>query len=312
MAAPKNRFDNIPLVALAPREGSEVIYATHNLCDMTSWYVESERVVDAALTESNGIWSSGDTHWIDMVHGKVFDERALIKDQMADNPGSPHGYGVVVKVDGVEKTLRDPFATSGGDYTVDYVSGSVTPVSGSWTGSTVTASYSKKSGHGWILTPTPSSGVDDPGRALIIEKAEIQFSDDIGMTSAVKMEVFGLVDFFAPQYLTTNGGPLPPGTPIPIEETVYDTIDQMIDEAVGMFPGIPSLSSNTLRGYTKPKYIFQFHYATARPLFSSLGMFMRISVSEPFSGERATATFYAVSARDVGPDMAIRILTTVQ
>ena len=218
---------------------------------------------------------------------------------------------MVVKVDGVEKTMRDPFAASGGDYTVNYVTGEVTPTSGSWSG-VVTASYSKKSGTGWILRPTGSTGEGDPGRALIIEKAEIQFSDDIAMNSAVKMEVFGLVDFFAPQYLTTNGGPLPPGTPIPIEETVYDSIDQMIDEAVSMFPPIPALSSGSGRGYTRPRYIFQFHYATARPLFSSLGMFMRISVSEPFGGERATATFYAVSARDVGAEKAIEILTTVQ
>jgi hypothetical protein len=312
MGSPRNRFDNIPLVAMAPREGREVIYATHNLCDPTSWYVESERVTDATLTEAGGAWSSGDTNWIDMIHGKVFDERALIADQMAESPGDPHGYAVVVKVDGVEKTQRAPFATSGGDYTVDYALGKVTPIGGSWTGSTVTASYSKRSGAGWILKPTPSSGDGDPGRALIIEKAEIQFSDDIAMTSGVRMEVFGLVDFFAPQLLTTNGGPLPPGTPIPIEETVYDSVDQMVDESVGMYPSIPALSASTGRGYTRPKYIFEFHYATARPLFSSLGMFMRISVDEPFGGERATATFYAVSARDVGAEKAIEILTTVQ
>lgn len=312
MGAPRNRFDGIPLVAVAPREGREVIYASHNLCDMTTWYVESERVTDASLTESAGVWSSGDAHWIDMTHGKVFDERALIADQMAENPGDPHGYAVVVKVDGVEKTQRAPFATSGGDYTVDYAAGTVTPTSGSWAGSTVTASYSKKSGTGWILRPTASAGEGDPGRALIIEKAEIQFSDDIGMTSSVKMEIYGLVDFFAPQLLTTNGGPLPPGTPIPIEETFYDTVDQMIDEAVGAYPQIPVLSSGTARGYQRPKYIFEFHYATARPLFSSLGMFMRVSVDEAFTGERATATFYAVSARDVGAEKAIEILTTVQ
>ena len=312
MGSPRNRFDNIPLVAVAPREGREVIYASHSLCDMTTWHVESERVTDAELTETGGVWSSGDTHWIDMVHGKVFDERALIVDQMEENPGDPHGYAVIVKVDGVTKTPRAPFATSGGDYTVDYIAGTVTSVSGSWTGSVVTASYSKKSGSGWILRPTPSTGEGDPGRALIIEKAEIQFSDDTVMTSAVRMEVYGLVDFFAPQLLTTNGGPLPPGTPIPIEETIYDSIDQMIDEAAGMFPVIPVLSTATARGYTKPRYIFQFHYATARPLFSSLGMFLRISVEEPFGGERATATFYAVSARDVGPEKAIEILTTVQ
>lgn len=302
--SPSSPGAGVPLVSLLPREGQEVVYATHSLCDMTTWYDESERVTGAALTEAGGVWSSGDTHWIDMRHGKVFDERALIVDQQAATPGDPHGYEIVVTVDGVTKTQRAPFATSGGDYTVDYAAGTITPVV-SWAGATVLASYSKKVGHGWILRPTS-------GRALVIERSEIQFSVDIGMTSAVKIEVYGSVDIFAPQLLQENGGPLPPGTPIPLEETIYDSIDQMIDEAIGMHPVIPPLSSGTPRGYTQPRYLFEFFYATGRPLFSSLEMFMRISVDEVFTGERATATFYSTSRVDPGWEKAFEILTSVE
>jgi hypothetical protein len=306
MGAPKNRFDGVPLVALAAREGKEVIYATHNLCDETTWYGESERVTDKSLTPdgTNTVWSSGDPNWIGMKRGKVFDERALVQDQIDENPSDPHGYGVVVTVDGVEQVQREPFAADGGDYTVDYAAGSVTSTTpGAWAGKSVVASYSKKSGDGWILRPIE-------GRVLVIERAEVQFSDDIQMASAVVMEIYGLADFFAPDLVT--GGLIPAGTPIPIETTIYDSVDQMIDEAIGAHPVIPALSSLTERGYQRPRYIFEFHYAAARTIFSSLGMFLRMSVATKYGGERATATFYAVSSRDPGVEKAIEVLTTVQ
>lgn len=306
MGAPKNRFDGVPLVAIAAREGKEVIYATHNLCDETTWYEESERVVDKALTPdvTNTVWSSGDPSWICMKRGFVFDERSLVQDQRDENPSDPHGYDVVVVVDGVEQVQRDPFADSGGDYTVNYDDGTVSSTTaGAWAGKTVVASYSKKSGTGWVLRPIE-------GRVLVIERAEVQFSDDIQMTSSVVMEIYGLADYFAPDLVA--GGFIPAGTPIPIETTVYDSVDQMIDEAIGAHPVIPALSSSTNRGYQRPRYIFEFHYAAARTIFSSLGMFLRMSVATKYGGERATATFYAVSSRDPGATRAIEVLTTVQ
>jgi hypothetical protein len=295
--------DDTPYIAVRSRFGKETIYATHNLCDPTTWFNESARVTNKALTNNNGVWESGDPHWIDLTHGKVFDEEGAVEDQGIFNPGNPHGYAVTVTVDGVAKDTREPFAASGGDYTIDYSAGTITPVSENWAGQDVRASYSKKSGSGWILRSVDS-------RYLIIEKAEVQFAANIDFNSTFRVTVYGTVDFFAPQLLQSNGGPLPSGTPIPLEASLYKTVDQIIDEAVESYPEIPPFTPAGARGYTQSRYIFQFHYASARPLFSSLGMSMRISIDgdEPYGGERATATFYCLSKTDPGPATALAIL----
>lgn len=295
--------DGTSLVAVKSRFGREVIYATHNFCDPTTWYSESVRVTDKVLTDNAGTWESGDTNWIDLDHGKVFDEDAVKEDQAIFNP-PPHGYAILVTVDGAAKTARAPWANSGGDFTVNYAAGTITPTTEDWTGKAVLASYSKAATSAWVVTPTEE-------RSLIIEAAEIQFSSDVVLNASLRMEVYGLVDFFAPQLLQSNGGPLPAGTPIPIEETLYKTIDQLIDEAIGAYPVIPAFSNAAGRGYTQSRHIFQFHYASARAVYSSLGMFIRISIEgdQPFGGERATATFYCLSKADPGPAGALLVLT---
>jgi hypothetical protein len=189
---PKMRqADGAPLFAPQGKYGKEVIYATHNLCDPTTWYSDSARVTAQALTKNGANWESGNPNWIDMEHGKVFDEEGLIEDQQIFNPGDPHGYAIVVTVDGVEKTAREPFAASGGDYTVDYTLGTIAPVSENWTGKTVLASYSHASGSGWVVKPLP-------GKALIIDYAEVQFSTDIQMNDTFVMDVYGNVENFSP------------------------------------------------------------------------------------------------------------------
>lgn len=294
--------DGTPLFASTGRIGKEVIYATHNLTDKTTWYSESARVTDEALVDSGDglVFNSAHTHWIDMVHGKVFDEDGLVEDQQIFEPGDPHGYHAIVKSDGVEMTIREPFETAGGDYSIDYATGDVTFFA-SQAGKTVTASYSYAQTSGWIMKPLPN-------KALVIEKAEVQFSKDIQMQKAFVMEVYGAVDIFAPQLMEAPYN-LPSGTPIPIEGTNYKTIDQLIDEAVGAFPEVPVLGG--ARGYTQPRHIFQFHYAAVRTIWASLGMFIRISMQDDaaFTGERATATFYCLSQTDPGIEKALALLT---
>lgn len=288
--------DGTGKLVLGSRLGKEVIYATHNLCDPTTWYSESVRVTSKALTDNAGVWESGDPNWIDMTHGKVFDEEGICEDQAIFDPGNPHCYVVVVTVDAVPKTERAAFALSGGDYTVDYATGKVTPVLEDWTGKAVLASYSKAGTSEWVLTPTP-------GRGLQIEKAEVQFASNLDFNGSFRMTVYGYAAIFAPQL------GLPAGTRIPIESTMYKTIDQIIDEAVEAYPLIPALGG--ARGFTSPRQIFQFHYASARTAWSSLGMQIRVSIDgdQPYGGERATATFYCLSKTDPGITGALAILT---
>jgi hypothetical protein len=149
------------------------------------------------------------------------------------------------------------------------------------------------------------------GRALVIEKAEVQFASNTEMQDAFVMDIYGLADIFAPQLLTTADppGPLPPGTSIPIDGTTYKTIDQIIDEAIMAFPEIPALGGP--RGYSQPRHVFQFHYAAVRTLWSSLGMYVRIAIQgdTPFVGERVTGTFYCLSRADPGIPRALELLT---
>jgi len=113
--------DKATRVAVVGRLGKEVIYATHDFTDPTSWYSESVRVEDEVLKDSGDGLTFASIHesWVDMTHGKVFDEDAVAAEV-------EHRYSVAVTVDDVALVERAPFETVGGDFDVDYVSGKVT------------------------------------------------------------------------------------------------------------------------------------------------------------------------------------------
>lgn len=310
-ALEKTQKDGAPLVAIQGRVGSETIYATHNFCDETTWYNGSNRVTSASLVMTGSSWyHSGvglNSCWIDMTHGKMFDEEGLVEDQQifaTQAGGDPHGYSVHVVVSGVVKTQRSSFESTGGDYTVDYASGTITPVSGQdWTGQDVIACFSYKGSSYWYLEPLPN-------KTLVMEKAEIQFSHDTDYNTTLEMGVEGFAAIFAPQYIQANGGPLPNDARIPLESTLYKTVDQLVDEAIMAFPQIPVITSSNGRGYTQPKNIFQFHYAAVRKIYASLGMrvFIKNANDISFGGERATATFYCTSEDDPGTTAALQAM----
>ena len=289
---PSNPGNKIPLVAISAREGSEVIYATHDFCNPRTWYSESTRVVDEAATDDgDGLhWSLAHVHVIDMVHGYVLDEEALIEEQHETNPGDPHGWAVIVKVDSVEATMREPYAASGGDYEVDYEAGKIVFFE-SQAGKTVEVSYSYANGSGWVLAPLP-------GKNLDIEMSEAQFADDIVMTDSIQFVVEGYVQVFAPQLWDGYDppGPYPTDTRIPLVTQTYKRFNQFVDEALGSYPVVPGIGG-TARGNTKATYGFPFRYGTVRRLVSSWGMRLicRLVHDLPYEGERATATFYCTS-----------------
>jgi len=275
-------------VAIAPLEGSETIYSTHNFVDPTTWYSQSTRVTNEVLTDSgNGLtWDSINPIWIDMVSGKVQDEDGIIEEEAERTP-SHHGWSVVIKVDDVVKTMREPLESSGGDYTVNYSTGKIIFFS-SQAGSVVKATYSKESGSGWRLKPMPNKILD-------IIDAEAQFSADVDMTDTLEFAVKGPIDIFAPQMLQSNGGPYPPGTMIPLVTQKYKKFTQLIDEARGAYPVISSIGGT--RGVSAAIYGFPFQYSTTRELKSSLGLELWISLvhERKFGGQHATATFYCTS-----------------
>jgi hypothetical protein len=288
-------------VAQVGRLGSETIQSTHNLADPTTWYTKSVRVTDASLQviadTDNKEFEHPSEHknWIDLIHGKVMDEDGVIEYQQAANPGDPHGYGVVVKVDGVEQTMRPPFATDwteGGDYYVDYESGKVV-FEDSQTG-TVTASFSYRStapGNSmWILKPLP-------GKQLEIEKAEVQYTSDVIINDTITHRAMGYVGVFAPQLVPV---PFPdPYTLIELDISKYKTLGQIVDEARGAYPVIPAIGG-AARGLSHDSFGFPFIYGAVRVLKSAAGMELQVYLEDdkPCGGERATGTFYCASTPD--------------
>lgn len=252
------------------RIGSELIITTHNFCDPTTWYTESVRIAAETLTDSgNGVlFNSAHTNWIDMTHGKLFDEDALCAD-------IAHGYSVVVKINGVVATQRAPFATSGGDCVVDYVAGTVTFAS-SQSGNTVTVDYSYENGSVWSIVPIEGKRID-------IESAEVQFSQDILLNDTIVFEIWGY-----------NPGDLP--NKMLYGTSNYKKMVNYIDEALGSFPVIPAIGG-TLRGFQSNIYGFPFRYSAVRQLKSSQGIELHVRLKDniKFGGEHTTGTFYCTT-----------------
>jgi len=266
--------DNKLPVTPEPRVGTEAIYVTPNLCDECTWYEGSTRVTDEEATDSgDGLtWNLTADALIDMYHGRVHDEDGYVQDQKDDNPGSPHGYKIVVKVDTVEKTERTPFADSGGDYVVDYDNATIT-FSSSQAGNTVEVSYSKPNGFIYTIAP-------DNGYYIDIEKSEVQFSKNVEMNDTILFEIWA----YNPEDLPNK---------MKVKEQIYKKTRDFIDEAEGTFPVVPAFGG-AARGHSQEIYGFPFHYGTVKRLCSSQGAEIRVKIENDivFGGELATATFY--------------------
>jgi len=188
--------DDVPVFANAPRIGDEVIYTTHNFCDKCTWFGDSVRVTDEILTDSGDHkrYNCLNINIIDMISGRVQDDDGHVAEQQQLNPEDPHGYQVIVKVDDIEKVMREPLEESGGDYEVFWEDGYIQFFSEVSSNSVVKCSYSYATTSNFYLRPLP-------GKNLHIEAAETDFSYDIIMTDGIEYNVYGYVDVFAPQYM---------------------------------------------------------------------------------------------------------------
>jgi hypothetical protein len=273
--------DGLPLQSVEPRLGTEVLYATHNYSDKTTWFGESVRVDGEVATDDGAgtTWSLANAFVIDMTHGKTFDEAQYVLDQQAENPSDPHGYAVVVKVDAVLQTARAPFATSGGDYEVNYVTGQIVFFV-SKAGQAVTVDYSYAAGSMFLIKP-------DDGTDIDIEGAKASWSDNFVMNDAVSFEVWGYAAVFAPQL------GLPPGTKIPIQTTSYLTLTQLTAEAIAYYPFAVAACGGA-RGIASPRHAVEFRYGTIRRLVSAVGLELHVRLENDIvmGGEFTSSTFY--------------------
>ena len=268
--------------AFEKSSGTSFNFYSHNWCDKTTWYSEAPRVVDEVAT-ANGTWtvySLAHQFMIDTYHAKITQE-----DFLKDPNGN--SYRVTVKVDGLLKEEQDPHYGTGGDYTVNYASGTITFLSALTSDDTVTVTYHYAGSSAFTVKPLP-------GKVLNIDIAECQFSLDVSLKDTIVYQPRGYVDFFAPQYLKSNGGPYDPGTLIPLGNPfMYKSVNDLLNDSFKAYPTYPAIGSGW-RSIQSATTVFEWDYTRQKDFSSAAGMEIRCSLQHdtPFDGTMATVTFY--------------------
>lgn len=257
-----------------PSEGINRVWAiSHNWCDKTTWFQRSVYVEDEAVGIGDGaqtVFSLANDFVIDMTHGKVADEDLIV-------PHSSASWDPIVKIDGLIQVGRVPFASSGGDYTIDYVAGEITFASAPGVGQQVLATY-------YYSPNTPGSSIIEysppVGKKWLIDIAEVQFSKNIIMSDTVVWEVLA--------------GGMPVAAP-----TIYKSFGNYLDTSYGSYPIIPALGGPD-RGLLEDTVVLRWEYVSSIVLLSSLGLTARVCLQNdiPYGGERATFTLYAAEENE--------------
>lgn len=267
----KNTPDQHALrVATYRPEGSSATKVSHDWTNPTTWYGDSVEKTGETLTTSDDLtFSAIENNWIDLTHGKVYDEYNF------SNKREP-----VIYVDDVETTTG---------FSIDYAAGEVT-FDSSQAGKTIKADYWYANGSTYLLEP-------DAGKVLIIEHAELQFTEDIGVTSPINFTIWVYNPYFNPAAAIVDFNPALSIAAhnclrFPYQVIKYKNMKDMINAAnlgQGYIPAVGDITENVV--------VFPFNYATVKPFKSSLGAQLRISLDndEPLTGQWGTATFYILS-----------------
>jgi len=281
---------NHEIIELAPPVGKRLDFISINWCDKTTWYPESKQVTDETLTDSGDQLTfdpAVERPWVDVMHGKLTGERKLRAQ-----------YQPSIEVDTVAQTENSPGQTDG-DYSIDYTTGKVT-FNSAQTGTVVAKSYYYEDGSLWVIKPAE-------GKLLRLTYVEVQFSENIGLTDTVIFEPYGPVEMYAPQYWDQNDppGPYPTGTMIPLgNQTVYQTIQDYINEAEEAYPSIPAMGGqnggDSWRAMNGPVHIFRWPYerrgTTDLTASSKVEIRIKLESNKDFGGDIAVASFYGNSA----------------
>jgi len=286
MGAAPVSSQGVPLVMTEWREGTATDFISHNWCDKTTWYEESTEVTDEGLTDSGDglVWNSANAFWVCVVCGKIPQEHRL------------QAYAAVIKVDSVEMT-ESPQGTTDEDYQINYVTGDVT-FNATQAGKTVEATYHYAGSSAYHVIP-------DADKILRLTAVEVQFSDDIDLTTSVRFDIEGYVHSFVPGATVDDATPnyttsFPTGFRIPLgSPRIYQTMMDFIAEAQRSYPVIPPLGGSSWRGTSKALYVMRWPYQedATRDLDAAKGMRIKISLGGdiPFIGTHAIATLYAVT-----------------
>jgi hypothetical protein len=243
-----------------------------NWCDKCSWYPASVKVENEELTtEDNKKFSSQKDYWIDMSHGRITQEHWITADGT---------YLPIIMVDGEE--VGEGTDATGGGFSIDYEKGEVNFFE-EQTG-TVTATYWYATTGDWYIMPPA-------GQQLKILNVEVQFSTDLVLNSSMSFTPVGLASIWAPQL------GLPAGTYVPLGvSNMYHTVKDFINESNKAYATIPAHGGPT-RGLAHPVIVYVWEYLTKTTLLSSLGLAIKVSMSEdiPHGGQYSTVTFYGIA-----------------
>ena len=277
--------DGVSQFAPAPRDGSEWVIGSHNFCDPCSWFGDSVRQNAETLTDlGDGLtFSSSHVNWIDMISGRMHNDDIWCQIQQMLNPGDPHGYQVVVTVDGSPVTMREPFEVAGGDYEVDWDAGAVV-LFASQAGKTVAASYNYATTNTFYVRPMP-------GKTLVIEDAEADISSDCVMNDGIAYSAW---HFDGTAYVKDM-------------EAVYKRAGQIVTEARGCYPTFEAIGASSAdkalpieefrrksRGMQYNRQAIPFQYSTVKWLRSTYAQEVRVYTEHgrQLEGELVTMTFY--------------------
>jgi hypothetical protein len=278
--------DGIPILASKKPDAPKLTFISPNWCDRTTWHSSSVYIEDEAAVDSGDhlTYQLDHENVVDVYHGKI-----TFEDSLRD--ADVRSYRVTVKVNGVSKTERDPHVGSGGDFSVDYAAGTVTFFSALEVTDVVTVTYHYANGSSYVIAPTS-------GKKLLIEKVEVQFSDDIVMGDTFVFQAYGLVEVFAPKLIEPPYN-IPAGTKIPLGDPLkYKTMGDLLNDSNHAYPAYPALGTSNWRGLQRPAYVFAWDYDVgATLLYASYGMEIRVSLEHESvcGGSFATVTFYCTS-----------------
>lgn len=266
-------------------------FYSHDFCDKTTWYSGAVRISDEVAQDSGDhqTYTLSRDFLIDSYHGKITAE-----DSMADAGG--HSYRALVKVDGVLKVEQDPHFASGGDYLIDYEAGHVSFLAELSPNEEVKVTYHYATNSRFTVKPFP-------GKKLLLDLAEVQFSADINPKDSVIFEARGIADYFYPPAYVGNGpGQIPPGTVVSLQKFVYKAISDFHNDAFKSYPSYPAMGAkDNWRSQLQPVTVFDWDYLSATTLDSSRGMEIVVYLQHdtPYEGYMATATFYCKSESEV-------------
>lgn len=269
---------------------SMVMYTTHNFCDPTTWFYASERIVGEVAADSGDhqTFTLQNPNMIDATHGKVTNE----DDGLVDAQG--HSYRLSATVNGVPVVEQDPHKGAGGDFTVDYVAGSLTFLAPLKQGDVVAVSYNASRSSLFTLKPDPKS-------KLTISFSRTSFSTDVQLNDSVIFSIWGIADFFLPpQAIGVGKDQIPSGTKIPLKTFTYKSIADFYATATGLVPAARAMGGPGWRGMAQDLMMLEHDYVASIVLHSYSGMEARVQLQHEVAvgGTVSKTTFFCISDVD--------------